>query len=58
MDDEYADQGIEVSSNLASCDVLMGIKEVPADRDPEQNQEQRAEKARVVGSGGSQGTSP
>lgn len=28
-DDEYRDAGIEVTADLGSCDVLMGIKEVP-----------------------------
>ncbi|MGE0590409.1 MAG: NAD(P)-dependent oxidoreductase [Cyclobacteriaceae bacterium] len=28
-DDEYREKGIEVSSNVADCDILMGIKEVP-----------------------------
>ena len=28
-DDEYRDAGIEVTDDLGSCDILMGIKEVP-----------------------------
>lgn len=30
-DDEYRAMGIEVSDNMASCDILMGVKEVPVD---------------------------
>lgn len=30
-DDEYKAMGIEVSDDMASCDVLMGVKEVPID---------------------------
>lgn len=30
-DDEYRAQGIEMSDDLSGCDVLVGIKEVPAD---------------------------
>ena len=30
-DDEYARQGIELAADLSDCDVLMGIKEVPAE---------------------------
>lgn len=28
-DEEYREKGIEVSANVAECDILMGIKEVP-----------------------------
>jgi len=28
-DDEYREQGIEVSADLSDCDVLLGVKEVP-----------------------------
>ena len=28
-DDEYMDQGIQMSEDLSNCDVLMGVKEVP-----------------------------
>ena len=31
MDEEYSDQGIELSNDMASCDILLGIKEVPVD---------------------------
>ncbi len=30
--DEYLDQGIELREDLADCDVLLGVKEVPVDR--------------------------
>ncbi len=31
-DQEYLDQGIEVSQDLSDCDVLFGVKEVPKDQ--------------------------
>jgi saccharopine dehydrogenase (NAD+, L-lysine-forming) len=31
-DNEYADAGITMSEDLSGCDILMGIKEVPADK--------------------------
>jgi saccharopine dehydrogenase (NAD+, L-lysine-forming) len=31
-DDEYEQAGAEVKSDVSDCDILMGIKEVPADR--------------------------
>ena len=30
-DEDYANEGIEVTDDLSACDILMGIKEVPAD---------------------------
>jgi saccharopine dehydrogenase (NAD+, L-lysine-forming) len=30
-DDEYREQGIAVTENLSSCDILLGIKEVPVE---------------------------
>ncbi len=30
-DEEYLGQGIELSNDLSNCDILLGIKEVPAD---------------------------
>lgn len=30
-DEQYADKGFEVSSNMDDCDVLIGVKEVPLD---------------------------
>ncbi len=30
-DDEYLNQGIELNDDLSNCDILLGIKEVPAD---------------------------
>ena len=30
-DDEYQQLGFQVSENLTSCDVLLGVKEVPVD---------------------------
>ncbi|MEM9022447.1 MAG: alanine dehydrogenase, partial [Bacteroidota bacterium] len=30
-DDEYREQGVTVTDDLSSCDVLMGVKEVPID---------------------------
>jgi alanine dehydrogenase len=30
-DDEYRESGIEVSEDLSSCDILLGVKEVPVD---------------------------
>jgi len=32
MDDEYRELGIEVKDDIRDCDILMGIKEVPADQ--------------------------